>query len=157
MGVAFRRHGGHSLLDWRNLPNPDLALSAGIRLRRRVPQQRRSYAEHRFADHHHERTAIVENSPLFGPLFLYNNLHVLHHQRPGMPWYRIPRLYRRHRNLLVSINGGLVYDGYLDVARRFLLTSHDDPRYPRHAFSEPLARSHDEGVVTTGETQLTGA
>lgn len=117
----------------------------------------RSYAEHRFADHHHERTAIVENSPLLGLLFLYNNLHVLHHQRPSIPWYRIPRLYRRHRNLLVSINGGLVYNGYIDVARRFFLTSHDDPRHPRHAFSEPLARSHDEGVVTTGEAQLTGA
>lgn len=30
----------------------------------------RSYAEHRYADHHAERTAIVENSPLLGLLFL---------------------------------------------------------------------------------------
>ncbi|EPE94251.1 fatty acid desaturase (plasmid) [Rhizobium grahamii CCGE 502] len=41
----------------------------------------RSYAEHRYADHHEERTAIVENSYLFGLLFLHNNLHVLHHRR----------------------------------------------------------------------------
>lgn len=92
----------------------------------------RSYAEHRYADHHEERTAIVENSPVFGLLFLYNNLHVLHHQRPALPWYRIPALYRRHRNALVAINGGLVYDGYWEIARRFFLKPHDDPRHPRH-------------------------
>jgi fatty acid desaturase len=92
----------------------------------------RSYAEHRYADHHDERTAIVENSPLFGLLFLYNNLHVLHHKRPGVPWYRIPLLYRRDRDALIAVNGGLVYDGYLDVARRFLFRPHDDPRHPLH-------------------------
>lgn len=92
----------------------------------------RSYAEHRYADDHDKRTAIVENSPLFGLLFLYNNLHVLHHQRPAVSWYRIPLLYRRYRSALVRTNGGLVYDGYFDVACRFLLTPHDDPRHPRH-------------------------
>ncbi|HEV7322773.1 MAG TPA: fatty acid desaturase [Ensifer sp.] len=92
----------------------------------------RSYAEHRYAENHDERTAIVENSALFGLLFLYNNLHVLHHQRPGLPWYRIPLLYRKHRGSLLSINGGLIYDGYLDVARRYLFKPHDDPRHPRH-------------------------
>ncbi|MEI2301776.1 fatty acid desaturase [Ensifer sp. MJa1] len=93
----------------------------------------RSYAEHRFAGHHYERTAIVEATPLFGLLFLYNNLHVLHHQRPGVPWYQIPALYRRHRTALLAINGGLVYRGYRDVARRFLLKPHDDPRHPLHS------------------------
>lgn len=92
----------------------------------------RSYAEHRYAGHHEERTAIVEDTPLFGLLFLYNNLHVLHHQRPGIPWYQIPALYRRHRRALLAINGGLVYRGYRDVARRFLLKPHDDPRHPQY-------------------------
>jgi fatty acid desaturase len=92
----------------------------------------RSYAEHRYADHHSERTAIVENSPLFGLLFLYNNLHVLHHLRPGIPWYQIPKIYRDNRSAFVAANGGLVYDGYADVARRFLFKPHDDPRHPNH-------------------------
>ncbi|WP_331376096.1 fatty acid desaturase [Sinorhizobium chiapasense] len=96
----------------------------------------RSYAEHRYADCHDERTAVVENSPLLGLLFLYNNLHVLHHKRPGVPWYHVPFLYRRHRDFLVAANGGLVYDGYWDIARRFLLQPHDDPRHPLHR--EPL-------------------
>lgn len=95
----------------------------------------RSYAEHRYADHHDERTAIVENSTLFGLLFLYNNLHVLHHQRPGVPWYRIPALYQRHKQTLVLINGGLIYDGYLDVARRYFFRPHDDLRHPLHRSS----------------------
>ena len=34
------------------------------------------------------RTAIVEGSWFFGPLFLFNNLHSLHHAEPLMPWYR---------------------------------------------------------------------
>ncbi|MCJ7997304.1 fatty acid desaturase [Rhizobium cremeum] len=93
----------------------------------------RSYAEHRYADSYEERTAIVENSPLFGLLFLHNNLHVLHHERPGVPWYQIPALYRRERDALVALNGGLLYDGYLDVARRYLLKPHHDPRHPQHS------------------------
>ncbi len=113
----------------------------------------RSYAEHRYADHHDERTAIVENSPLFGLLFLYNNLHVLHHQRPALPWYRIPGLYRRHRNTLVAINGGLVYDGYWEIARRFLLKPHDDPRHPRYlkVKSEPANEIGGAWFVAGGE------
>ncbi|MBD9544399.1 fatty acid desaturase [Ensifer sp. ENS04] len=98
----------------------------------------RSYAEHRYADHHDERTAIVENSTLFGLLFLYNNLHVLHHQRPGVPWYRIPALYQRHKQTLVLINGGLIYDGYLDVARRYFFKPHDDLRHPLHRSSSSM-------------------
>ncbi|MGN7962851.1 fatty acid desaturase [Brucella sp. 22210] len=92
----------------------------------------RSYAEHRFAEHHEERTAIVENTPVFGLLFLHNNLHVLHHQRPAIPWYKIPTIYHRDRQLLIERNGGLVYNGYLDIARRFLFKAHDDPRHPLH-------------------------
>ncbi|MBX5204077.1 fatty acid desaturase [Rhizobium sp. NZLR1] len=93
----------------------------------------RSYAEHRYADSHEERTAIVENSYLFGLLFLYNNLHVLHHRRPGVPWYRLPKVYRRNREELIRSNGGLVYDGYWEIARRFFLKPHDDPTHPRHS------------------------
>lgn len=93
----------------------------------------RSYAEHRYAENHDERTAIVENSRLFGLLFLYNNLHVLHHRKPGIPWYRLPRIYRTNRETLIRSNGGLVYNGYWDIMRRFFLKPHDDPTHPRHS------------------------
>lgn len=90
----------------------------------------RSFAEHRAESAVEERTAIVENAPILGLLFLYNNLHAVHHERPMMPWYEIPAWYRANRDRLVRENGGLVYDGYLDVARRYLLTAHDTAVHP---------------------------
>ncbi len=68
---------------------------------------------------------------MFGLLFLHNNLHAAHHADPTVPWYRLPAWYRRNRAALVAANGGLVYDGYLDVARRFLLATHDTPAHPQ--------------------------
>jgi fatty acid desaturase len=90
----------------------------------------RSFAEHKALPEARERTAIVENSWILGPLFLFNNLHVLHHDEPMIPWYQYPAHYRANRDRYVQENGGLVYDGYLDVCRRFLLRSHDRPRHP---------------------------
>jgi fatty acid desaturase len=97
----------------------------------------RSFAEHRAAADQAERTAIVENAPVLGLLFLYNNLHSVHHDRPGMPWYRIPAFYRAHRVEIIRGNGGLVYDGYFDVARRYLFTQHH--RGPHPGFAAPRA------------------
>lgn len=97
----------------------------------------RAFAEHRAAPAQSERTAIVENAPILGLLFLHNNLHVVHHDAPGMPWYRIPAYYRAHRTEIVRANGGLVYDGYLDVARRYLVTPHH--RGPHPGFIAPRA------------------
>ena len=90
----------------------------------------RSFAEHKALPEAPERTAIVENAAILGPLFLYNNLHALHHENPMIPWYEYPAWYRQNRDRLLAENGGLVYDSYLDVARRFLLWSHDRPRHP---------------------------
>lgn len=92
----------------------------------------RSFAEHRAAGPVEHRTAIVEGAPLLGLLFLNNNLHVVHHQRPGLPWYAIPAVYRQRRDALIAGNGGLVYRGYAEVARRFLLTPHDTLLHPEH-------------------------
>ncbi len=93
----------------------------------------RSYAEHRYAERHEERTAIVENSHLFGLLFLYNNLHVLHHLKPGISWYRLPAVYRLSRDALIATNGGLVYNSYWDIARRFFVKPHDSITHPNHS------------------------
>jgi fatty acid desaturase len=90
----------------------------------------RSFAEHRAESDVDERTAIVENAPVMGLLYLYNNLHVVHHERPTLPWYEIPSWYRANRDRLVAENGGLVYDGYLDIAGRYLVTPHDAPVHP---------------------------
>ena len=90
----------------------------------------RSFAEHRAAEGVAERTAIVENAPVFGFLFLFNNLHAAHHERPLVPWYALPAWYRADRARLIARNGALVYDGYADVARRYLFVPHDVPVHP---------------------------
>src|SRR6266852_3269082 len=47
----------------------------------------RSFAEHRAAPDVRQRIAIVENAWILGPLFLFNNLHAAHHERPDLAWY----------------------------------------------------------------------
>lgn len=90
----------------------------------------RSFAEHKAAHGVAERTAIVEGSPLLALLFLNNNLHVVHHQWPSLPWYCLPKVYRQHRHAVLAHNGGLVYRGYGEIFRRFLLRRHDQPVHP---------------------------
>lgn len=101
----------------------------------------RSYAEHRVAERSAERTAIVENAKLLGLLFLFNNLHVVHHDQPALPWYLIPGWYRAHRGLVIEKNGGLVYNGYLDVVRRYAFAWRHDPIYPNLALKEGAAEN----------------
>ncbi|MCW6508376.1 fatty acid desaturase [Lichenifustis flavocetrariae] len=96
----------------------------------------RSFAEHRAHEGVFERTAIVENAWFFGPLFLFNNLHAAHHELPRVPWYELPAWYRANRQRLVIDNGGLVYNGYADVARRFLFRPHDATIHPFTPASE---------------------
>ncbi len=62
----------------------------------------RSFAEHRAAYGVLERTAVVENSWIFGPLFLFNNLHAAHHERPSLTWYALPGWYRTNRDRLLA-------------------------------------------------------
>jgi fatty acid desaturase len=90
----------------------------------------RSFAEHRARAPVRERTATVEGSWILGPLFLFNNLHAMHHEDPGMPWYAYNARYRVLRDELRAANGGLVYRTYFDVARRYLFRSHDVLEHP---------------------------
>lgn len=90
----------------------------------------RSYAEHRPSAVADERTAIVEGNWFFSLLYLCNNLHVVHHEHPGMPWYEIPGYFKVHRDDILRRNGGYRFRSYGDLARRFLLKPKDHPVYP---------------------------
>jgi fatty acid desaturase len=85
----------------------------------------RSFVEHRAHAEPDKRIAIVENAPVLGLLFLNNNLHVAHHERPGLPWYRLPAYHAAERDRMIAGNGGLVYDGYGEVFRRYWRRPHD--------------------------------
>jgi fatty acid desaturase len=90
----------------------------------------RSFAEHRARSDVFERTAVIENAPVLGLLYLYNNFHAAHHEAPRMAWYRLPAWYRANRRRLLERNGWLVYEGYGDIARRFLVRPHDAVVHP---------------------------
>jgi len=90
----------------------------------------RAFTEHRAALDSAERTAAVESNVVFGLLFLYNNLHVVHHLKPTIPWYDIPAYYRENRRELLASNGQFVYKGYAQLARRFLLVPVFSPVHP---------------------------
>jgi len=91
----------------------------------------RSLAEHRAAARPEDRTAVVEHGGFLGLLFLYNNLHVLHHEQPGIPWYELPSRWRQARLNLLGTRRGPVYHSYLDVARRYAWR-------PQHSGPHPL-------------------
>ena len=78
----------------------------------------RTFAEHRWHETPEGRTIIVERSPLAW-LFLYNNLHIVHHRLPSAPWYRLPHLYRDRREEWQAMNGGYVFPNYLALWRRW--------------------------------------
>lgn len=96
----------------------------------------RSFVEHRptaeaaGADVALSGSAIVEAEPPLAWLFLFNNLHALHHEEPNLPWYALPGRYRQRRASLHLRNGGYVFRGYRAVAARYLLRPKDHPVHP---------------------------
>ena len=89
----------------------------------------RTYAEHRWHEMPEGRTIIVEHSPLSW-LFLHNNLHIVHHQMPGAPWYALPRLYRERRDYWQALNGGYVYRNYWQLFRAHALRAKEPVAHP---------------------------
>jgi fatty acid desaturase len=90
----------------------------------------RSLAEHRAAERPHDRTAVVERAGLLGLLFLNNNLHVVHHDHPHIPWYALPAQWRAGRAGVLATWQGPLYQGYRDVARRYAWRPHHSGPHP---------------------------
>ena len=93
-------------------------------------QRIRSFLEHQAHDRASGRTAIVEDRGPLALLFLNNNLHVVHHMHPGVPWYRLPALYRSRRDRYLARNGGYVLRSYGEVFRRHLWRAKDPVPHP---------------------------
>lgn len=81
----------------------------------------RGFVEHRWGERPEERTAVVESNWIFGMLFLWNNLHAVHHTFPTLQWWKVPRVWRQHREYIKARNGGFVFRGYGEIARRWLV------------------------------------
>ena len=119
----------------------------------------RSFAEHRANADPAQRTAVVEANPLLSLVFLYNNLHVVHHLRPTLPWYALPAAWRQlqaERGDAPARMAGMVYaGGYVEVLRRYLLRPVIEVEYPRGLASETpphasVAAAPAGNVVTAG-------
>jgi fatty acid desaturase len=87
----------------------------------------RSFFEHRWADDPAHRTATVENRFPFGLLFLNNNYHVVHHDDPTLPWYRIPAMWKARRAELLARTNGFYQRGYGAIVSRWLVRPLGDP------------------------------
>lgn len=96
----------------------------------------RSFTEHRWGERPSERTAVVESNWVFGLLFLWNNLHAVHHLFPTLSWWKLPRVWRRHRERIEAHNGGFVFRGYGEIARRWLARPNFIPIHPTSVASE---------------------
>jgi fatty acid desaturase len=103
----------------------------------------RTYAEHQAHPEAGPRTAIIEASPVFSFLFLNNNLHYVHHKRPRVPWYDLPKLYRAERARLIEENGGYGFAGYLDLARRHLVRARQPVPHPFLRRERPVPEDGD--------------
>ena len=80
----------------------------------------RSFAEHRAAPDPRHRMAVVEAHPFWALLFLNNQLHLVHHTKPHLPWYELPRAWRDMKPS-AEIGSGLLFSGgYREIARNYL-------------------------------------
>jgi fatty acid desaturase len=90
----------------------------------------RSFCEHQAAENTGHRTIVVEASPFWSLLFLNNNLHLAHHSRPALAWYRLPGYYRAERDRLLAKNNGYLMHGYGEMFGRYFLKPKEPVPYP---------------------------
>lgn len=90
----------------------------------------RTYLEHRAHEAFRARTVIIEDRGPLALLFLNNNLHVVHHMHPAVPWYRLPALYAARREHYLRRNEAYVFRSYAEIFRRFLLKAKDPVPHP---------------------------
>jgi len=103
----------------------------------------RSFCEHRWAEAVDARTVIVERSRI-GLLFLHNNLHLVHHKQPHLPWYALPHAYRTRRAEWLGLNAGYVFKGYRAVLRAHALSAKEPVVHPaQRAAASPAAAISD--------------
>lgn len=90
----------------------------------------RTFLEHRAHEAARARTVIIEDRGPLAFLFLNNNLHVVHHMHPKVPWYRLPALYRANRDHYLRRNEGYRYASYGEVFRRYFTRAKDPVPHP---------------------------
>jgi fatty acid desaturase len=96
----------------------------------------RSYCEHQASENICHRTIIVECSLFWSFLFLNNNLHVPHHARPALAWYKLPAYYRQERDPMIAENNGYLMS-YAQIFRRYFFSAKEPIAYPNLNWLKP--------------------
>lgn len=90
----------------------------------------RTFLEHRAHERFRARTVIVEDKGPLALLFLNNNLHVVHHCHPALPWYKLPGLYAAKADHYRRRNDSYLYANYGQIFRQYLLKAKDPVPHP---------------------------
>jgi fatty acid desaturase len=90
----------------------------------------RTFLEHQAHERARARTVIIEDRGPLALLFLNNNLHVVHHMHPKVPWYRLPALYRANRDRYLARNDGYAFASYREIFARYLTRAKDPVPHP---------------------------
>ncbi len=90
----------------------------------------RTFLEHQAHEQSRSRSVIIEDRGPLALLFLNNNLHIVHHMHPNVPWYRLPRLFRQNRSRYLKMNGEYFYRSYGEIFRRYLFKAKDPVAHP---------------------------
>jgi fatty acid desaturase len=86
----------------------------------RVLNAIRPFPEHKYQQGTETRTAMIMAGPFMSLLMLNNNLHVAHHDEPGVPWYAYKALAEKSGAVQRAREAGLLYEGgYAEVFRKF--------------------------------------
>jgi fatty acid desaturase len=122
VGVAFVVY----LVSLSSMPLWQFAL--GTLYGGRILNAIRPFPEHKYQSGVETRTAMIMAGRFMSLLMLNNNLHVAHHDEPGVPWYRYDKLMQRVNAVQRARDAGVLYEGgYAEVFRRFSFTPVDSP------------------------------
>ena len=90
----------------------------------------RTFLEHQAHERARARTVIIEDRGPLAFLFLNNNLHVVHHMHPAVPWYRLWDYYRKNKDRYLARNDGYVYRSYAEIFRKYFFRRKDPVPHP---------------------------
>ena len=122
IGVAFVVY----LVSLSSMPLWQFAL--GTTYGGRILNAIRPFPEHKYQSGVETRTAMIMAGRFMSLLMLNNNLHVAHHEEPGVPWYRYDNLMQRVNAVQRARDAGVLYEGgYAEIFRRFSFTPVDSP------------------------------
>jgi fatty acid desaturase len=97
----------------------------------------RTYLEHQAHEHAGGRTVIVEDGGILSFLFLNNNYHAVHHAKPNIAWYDLPRVFSEDRERWLQRNQGYYFRNYGEVFRNYFFRAKEPVPHPLMEAGKP--------------------